>query len=1027
MIASADLQLSAEQLAILEYTRGPLRIIAGAGSGKTEIMTRIVAHLVETGLARPDEILALTFTDRAAGSLHGRIRGRLQNRGIDRHDSVTTSTFHAFCSGLLHEYALQAGIERDFRLLPKAQVWQMMFACLDSFTFEHVRLGYNVGGFIDSVVNLDSALKDELVSSDRLSTYLRDRLEDGAGGDDKAEQTMNEQLEMLPVLHRYAEEKRKANALDYGDLIALVIRLLQENEEVRRQVQTRYRYVLVDEYQDTNIAQKELVKLLAAPDDNLVVVGDPNQAIYTWRGATIYNIVHFDTDFPHAATRTLMTNYRCDRNILRLAAEIARPLAASYDWDAEQVSREDAPDGAVEAFVASCGPAEATEIARRIEEIHGAGESTRYSDMAILYRSWKSLDALVTALRERDIPFEVIGGGEFYKRPEIADIIAYLRLLAYPDDNISSYRLLMGPCWKIGPRDLACLAHWRAVMARRIPYEKRQGNELAVTDALFALHEVEGLSDEARARLKRFADELRGFMRLSEEVTLSTLVRVILSEGGVFTELDASPFPSGAEARAYLGRFTEIAHEFEGSEEGRGSKLRSFVDYLDVVFEAEEGADDLPRASADCVQVMTMHKVKGLQFDTVFVPGLADGEFPSTRLHNPRHDRVTVPYPLRGDAANLPNYADQPDIFVQGLRDADAAEERRLCYVAFTRAKARLVLSRAHFYRENKKPLAPSLFWDEAIETNIPFLYREDEQPPENPYAEWEITVPFAEPGPFPLDLLKSPQTVADFARTHLPPDNFANFQARGVDLSAAVNRLTAIDETLHIEARPTIPNVQTVSALMTYEICPRLYYYTHVLPLPRQRDAAAAAGTDIHRAIEDTLLGRETVIKPSSEEPVDTHPNEYTGVPPPMENSMAIFRNSRFNTRPRAVEQEFTLAFEQGYVRGRIDAVYALPDGGWEIVDFKSGRPHPTDEVRSWMQLPVYALAAHEIWSKNARDLTCTYFFLQAGTEITNSVTDATLQGVRARVEGLIRSIETDNFSAPLGCRCRVCRWIDG
>lgn len=992
-----SIALTPEQAQIAAYSSGPLRIIAGAGSGKTEMMVTLVERLVHAGCASPGQVLALTFTERAAAELQGRIAGRL-GPGPES----TASTFHSFCAELLREFALEAGLDPDIRVLSRPAVWQMMFEVFDEFTFERVQLGNNVGKFIDQMVTLDSALKDNLVSPGDLHAYCRTFTD----ADTAAGLTAAQQLETIPVIRRYSERKRELNAIDYGDMIALAIELLAGNESVRADIHDRYLYILVDEFQDTNVAQKELIRLIAEPRNNLIVVGDPNQGIYAWRGATVSNILHFDDDYPGAVTRTLSVNFRCGSSIRRLADAIVRPLQGSYGWTFTSSSPDDQAAGMVSAIVTAHGSDEVEEIAGRIRAAHAGG--TPYAEMAVLYRSGKQLPEIVSGLTAAEIPFEVVGGGQFYQRPEIIDALSALRLIARPHDDLALYRLLTGPRWRIGKRDLACLARLRT-----------GGKDRRGIDCVLACDEIHDLSPEARDRCRRFGTEFRALARLAEEIPLSALVRHVLDRSGVLDELAASPAPSAAQARASLLHLVSIAREFENGVRSREPQLGPFIDLLDIVAQAGEDSEEVPPVTKDTVKVMTMHKAKGLQFDWVFLPGLAAREFPSDTVDNPTRNLAEVPYPLRAYAADLPNY--QSDNFLRELDANHLVEERRLCYVAFTRARKHLVLSRAHYYRDNVNVRGPSLFWAEALNTGIPVIEREDDAPETNPRKDVEAPNTVVEAFiPTPID--PSPAHVRALVND-LSHDERFRFDDLAPRIRSQIEQLIVVENHLRPAAQPRIPDIQSVSALMTYETCPRRYYHEYIVPLPREIYRATLVGRDLHLRIEDILRGHEHTRHLAIEDDVDLHPSERIGVSPSPERMLSTFETSRFNRTPLMLEQPFTLRFQNGHVRGRIDAVY-VTDDGVEVVDFKSGHPvGPT--ALDWLQLPLYALALNEVWGYEPSHLCYTYFFLQTGTEVQARASHDTIVLTRQRVERLLAAITERQFAARPDCACPVCRWI--
>ena len=628
--------LNPQQRAAVEHEGGQLLIIAGAGSGKTRVLTHRIAYLLATGRARPGQILAITFTNKAAAEM----RERVAELVGDRARSMWVSTFHSACVRILRREAKTLGLRSSFSIYDAADSQRLMTLVCRELDLDPKR--YPPKMFSHRV----SDLKNELIDPDAYAASVSES---------------NPFEQNLSAAYRlYTERLRQANALDFDDLIMTTVNLLQAFPAVAEHYRRRFRHILVDEYQDTNQAQYVLVRELTGvePDDaaspgeddapslppaELTVVGDADQSIYAFRGATIRNIVEFETDYPQARTILLEQNYRSTQTILTAANSV---IARNPDRRAKNLWTDSGAGPQIVGYVADNEHEEARYIATEIDRLVDAGTIIP-ADVAIFYRTNAQSRALEEVLIRVGLPYKVVGGTRFYERREIKDAIAYLRAVINPDDSVSIRRILNVPKRGLGDRAEAMLA----AHAER----ERISFGAAVDD-----HEnVLGLATRSMANVQAFAELISGLRELADSgATPAEVLDAALDRSGYLAELRASSDPQDASRVENLAELHAVAAEFTTAEPD--GDLGDFLERVALVADADQipDSDD----GKGMVTLMTVHTAKGLEFPVVFVTGLEDGTFP--------HQRSLA------DSAEL-------------------AEERRLAYVALTRARERLYLTRA--------------------------------------------------------------------------------------------------------------------------------------------------------------------------------------------------------------------------------------------------------------------------------------------------------------------------------------------
>ena len=659
--------LNPQQREAVEHGGSPLLIVAGAGSGKTRVLTHRIAHLLATGRARPSEILAITFTNKAAAEMRERVAA-LVGPAAGR---MWVSTFHSACVRILRREAKSLGLRQSFSIYDSADSQRLITMVLRELDLDPKKFPAK------QLQNKISSLKDELVTPERYAA------ESGASSPQGSSANEVDQV-LSDVYSRYQARLRQAHALDFDDLIMSTVTLLQEHPPVAEHYRRRFRHVLVDEYQDTNHAQYILVRELAGsparrapahdkssardgdaapaptepaaaptlPPGELTVVGDADQSIYAFRGATIRNILEFEADYPDARTILLEQNYRSTQNILTAANAV---ISRNTDRKPKRLWT-DAGEGAkIIGYVADNEHEEARFIAQEIDRL-GDAEKVRPGDVAIFYRTNAQSRALEEVLIRVGLPYKVVGGTRFYERREIKDVIAYLRAVANPDDDVTVRRILNVPKRGLGER------------AESMIVAQAERDRSSFGEALDRLDEIPGLTARSRTPLKAFRDLMDGLRELAEGgAGPAEVIGEVLDRTGYLKDLRASDDPQDESRVENLAELHAVAAEFEESEpEGT---LADFLERVSLVADSDQipSADDsghegAPVVDPGVVTLMTLHTAKGLEFPVVFLTGMEDGTFPHQRtLSDP----------------------------------TELEEERRLAYVGITRARERLYISRS--------------------------------------------------------------------------------------------------------------------------------------------------------------------------------------------------------------------------------------------------------------------------------------------------------------------------------------------
>ena len=729
-----DFVATAEQREILEH-RGPQLVLAGAGVGKTAVLTQRIADAIHRDAVPPERILALTFTRAAAEEMRQRIAQELERRELSADaQAIWAGTYHAFGAEVVREFGVRLGVPPTARLLGEAGKWDLLDRIFDELRLEAVLEAIDArtaGGVFKHILRFEREAQHLLLAPDQIKAWIDSVGARAASG--QGRELLDQWMEMTAAYAALQQAKRAAGAIDYGDQISLAVRLLESFPDVADAMRARHTHLFVDEYQDTNPAQRRLLLSLAGQaNPNLFVIGDDDQAIFRFQGATVRNIL----GLPHEpslgeappSVKTLVLNRRSLAPILDLGNRIVGRIGDRHDKSLTAVRGDG--EARMGAYTADTDLGEAQWIARRIGALRAAappgGARANPGAYAVLCRTRGLMEPSFRRCWPPDCRSSGPNRPPLLQRWEIDEVRAILQVLAAPEHDVALARVLLAPRWRIGDADLWALAQWRRARTQSdAPDQGPLSLSRTLQDSVFAADSIEELSPPARERMSRLARELESLALVARAAPVGALVRRIINSGGYRRELAASPLADDAEALRNFDRLERLA---AGIPADGLVGLRAFVTYLDRAEEAEDfdlGGIERPAPDPTAVTVTTVHRAKGIEWPVVFIPGLVEGKFPF-KPHADRDRPDRVPYPLRAREAGLPPFpqaAFASDAELEAARSErdktlaalDLADERRLLYVAVTRARDDLYFTRAYWYDDRKTPADPSSFWDEVV------------------------------------------------------------------------------------------------------------------------------------------------------------------------------------------------------------------------------------------------------------------------------------------------------------------------
>ncbi len=1044
--------LNKEQLEAVLHKDGPLLIVAGAGTGKTTVITQKIAYMIEQGWAKSDEILALTFTEKAAGEMEERVDRLLPIGYLD----LWISTFHGFAEKILNAHGLDIGLSSDAKLLNEFEQWILIKKNLDKFDLDYYRPAGNPTKFINAMLRHFSRLKDEDITPAEYLKYeegLKENLDRMLGGANRknskskilnpkqiinhksqitnsdseiAEQETTRINEVANAYHVYQRLLLDEGAMDFGDLINYCLKLFRERPAILEKYRQQFKYVLVDEFQDTNWAQYELVKMLVRPRNNLIVVGDDDQSIYRFRGASMSNILQFKKDYPKSKQTVLVKNYRSRQNILDLSynfIKLNNPNRLEYQLSRRQkkaplikgvggldlskkLLAQNKGEGKIEMIKGEDLGDEVGQVIERIAELKIKDKEANWGDFAILVRANDSAKEFCAALDTAGLPYQFLASRGLYSKPVIMDIIAYLKLLDDYHESKAMYRVLNLPPLGFFYQELVNLNFWAGKKAWSLYETMRNAAGL-------------NMGAEIGAKIDKVLNLISKHTALVREHGASEIILAFLNDSGYLKYLISQDEQKAREAAKFLNQFMKRVKTFEAGSDDRS--IKAFLEEFNMEIDSgEEGslAPDI-EAGPETIKILTVHGAKGLEFKYVFIANLVDKRFPTIE----RKEQIAIPDAL------------VREILPEG--DVHLEEERRLFYVAMTRAKEGLYFSWGKDYGGARKK-RPSKFLEE-------------------------------------VGLIDSKKLMDDkTGKIFNSPARLASESVAGrqFSISKQFSMTQFPNKSAISNPRSQIPAFYSYTKLAAFKNCPYQYRFAHVLKIPARGKYIFSFGQSMHLVMQklfNLINDRKAKAQGSlfSPTPSPSSPDfksgrqERGGVNVDFDEILRMYEDSwiddwyenkkqkeEYRDKGTKILKNFyekfrdnwpnALSLEQGVnlrvggyrIYGKIDRVDDLGAAGIQIVDYKTGQPKKEDDfgLDNKEQLLIYQMALGQIMDKKIANLQ--FYYLEDGSELDFLGSDKDIEKMEGKIVARIKEIEEatkrDEFPPNPSPLCKYCDFFE-
>ncbi len=1000
-MAKSKLTLNENQKKAVQHKAGPLLVVAGAGTGKTRVITERIKYLIKTQKVDPKQILAVTFTEKASTEM----LSRLDDAMPLGYEEPWLYTFHAFADRILKAEGLEIGLDSGYKIMSYPEQWLLLQQHLFDFELNYFRPLGNPTKFISAILKFISRLQDENVSVQEFEQFvvgLENReslftdakraemvkIAKRAGNTNTPENTeKNENYEteviletdalprwqeLLRIYQKYEALKLKHSKMDFGDLILWTTRLFKNRPLILKKYQRQFKHILVDEFQDTNYAQYELIKLLFPPEDaerktskktendlkstnkveigvrSLLVVGDDSQSIYKFRGAAVSNILEFQKDYPTSKMITLLENYRSSQEILDPAYKLIQnnnpdTLEAKLGISKELKSLQKRGGITPEAFIAKTVEDEVDFVVRKILEILGREPTFNYKDFAILARANNHLDAFIFALRKYSLPYQLVGNRGLYDREEVRDILALLKVIVNVNDPISLYRVLNISTFEISNEEIAKI----------------------LSDTKFKKLDMwDVIKRSIDTKIISLYEKISQYQQLITDKTPVELVHELVTDIGYIKQFVAEETVENQLSIRNLNLFLDRVKKFELAYRADTKEIPTivnFLDYIELMIEAGENPAQAEIEDIDTINLLTVHASKGLEFPVVFMINLVGDRFPT----RDRKEEIEIPDNLIKESLPVGN--------------SHLQEERRLFYVGMTRAQKYLYLTAAKNYGGKRDKVLSGY----VTETGI------------KPKELEEVNTRKAQDSLFGVS------------------SEFRSPEAKQLGKHT--------------------PNNLSYSKISDYKTCPLLYRYKYVLYVPTPPNHALSFGITIHDTLRDfhsAQLAKENVtltellqMYEKNWQPLGYPDKKHREIR--FESGKQLLakyyeNNKQLAVMPVALEQSFNIKIGGIKFFGRIDRIDPLADGGVEIIDYKTGQAKTQKEVDADDQVAFYAIAVKEALHLEPKKMSL--YFVEQGEKVTTTRTQAQLEKKRADVVKVIKEMQSGNFEATPGKHCSWC-----
>ncbi len=929
--------LNPEQIKAVTHKKGPLLIIAGAGTGKTTVITHRIAWLIEQKLARPEEILALTFTEKAAAEMEQRVDVLVPYGFVD----TWISTFHAFGDRLLRDWALETGLPANFKVLSETEQAIFIKDNIYAFDLKYFRPVANPISHIEAMLKHFSRLKDELISPEEYVRFAQNQKQTI-----EAEKT----LELANVYQRYSELMLQNGNLDFGDQVFLTYKLLKNNPGILKKIKEKFKYILVDEFQDTNYAQNEIVKLLAGKQGNITVVGDDDQAIYRFRGASISNILDFKKYYPQSKQVILNQNYRSTQEILDASYKLIQHNNPYRLEIANKINKKliSSKHGTIpELIFCSNLSCEADSVKEKISQLKTRGY--KYKDIAILVRANSHAEPFMQSLNISGIPYIFSGASGLFQQPEIKILISFLKCLVYRDDNLAFYQLATSELYNVSHQILTDY-YAQAARTNRTIAEIFEKNKTAENDKIKEIIQdlkkyTEKKNDPAGEVLYEYLMEKKYLKKLSADLNIENELKIY-----------------------NIAKFFDKISQFNHSSQDQS--IPAFLNHLETLLDfGEEIAVSDIDPDLDAINILTVHAAKGLEWRGVFVVNCVSDRFPSRN----RNEQLPIPEILIKE--NLP----EGDFHLQ--------EERRLFYVAATRAKDFLYLTAAEDYGGKRvKKLSPFVFelLDESVKEKI-------------------------------KNKLSPLEKIAKFKKIK---QQFARLPSKFQDKILRLSR-QQIDD---------------------YFSCPKKFYFAHIVKIPLLENRYLMYGTAIHAALDHYFrrkINKEQILLETLLEDYRqafknigfiTREHEDKMFKNGLNTLSKFFNEDQKNQQPPyQVEASFEFLQDNIKINGRYDLVYKI-NNSYEICDFKTSDVREQKDadrrIKESTQMMIYALAWYKKFGQIPKT---TLYFIESNLKGETTFALEDLKKTKQMIEEASRGIRKNIMTAkPNIFQCRQCPYRD-